>query len=556
MSEDTKSLKAPLIREVYEDNLYDDSNSTSNFNASNTLYDNSTDNMIQEGEDDALHKLNEEMKILHKEMNFVQRPSLFIVSFLVFLFGFSEMLYLTPFITLTITKICYGINIGSCDSEQVQKMVSSIGSTALLFSGIISTLMGGKWGQWSDQYGRVRVFAFMGLIRVIGNFLHLLTLTPLVPYNKWLIILSATLNSVSGGMFALFGNVNSYITDIVEPEDRISSISTVNSVMQVTTGVAPLIGAILVKIYNGNDAIPIYVAIFTGSLFTVLCFTMVVEPRHHKILEYTRSQFNDKQLQLQMELNHNLMTSSTLWFKIQYIGRHHFSQFASMLAPLKHLWLHDVPLRTRLNVLFLVAIDFLFLCAVTAILPSFLLFTTYKYHWTSVELGFFISISGISSGLFLFMESRYGIPHLKKVFQVAPKRVDHLDKVTIGTSMSFITLSVLIVLMFPDHPRFILFFVLLRSLGRICTPVTEATIMKHYSNTGKNSGQIFGAIALLNSLSMLVIPPILLQIYGSTVGTNPEYFLFFPLIFCLVTMACCFGLSTEDNIISMEFDGV
>ncbi|CAL9736347.1 hypothetical protein MOSE0_J07646 [Monosporozyma servazzii] len=541
--EEETSLKQPLMGNISERISDDDEVATSD--SFHPIEDHQELNH-QADEDINLQNLYKEMKDIHKQKNVFQKPSLFIVSILVFLFGFAEMLYLTPFITLTINKICVGINIGSCDSEEVQMRVSQIGSISLICSGIISTLMGGKWGQWSDQYGRVKIFGYMGIIRVIGNFLHLMTLTPWVPYNQWLIILTATLNSTSGGMFAFFGNVNSYITDMVEPEDRISSISIVSSIMQVTAGVGPLMGSLLVKWFDGNDAVPIYLAMISGVLFSVLCFTLVEEPRHQKILDYTREQFVAKQLESHLEYNNEIMRSTTVWYKLQLGGKYHFTKIIELLSPLKHLWLKDRHSSVKWNVLFLVIIDILFMSAITGILPSLLLFCTFKYHWKSVELGYFISTSGILNGITLFLSSHYGISFLKRLFPTKVTHVDILDKVTIGVSLLFLTSSNFIMIEYSNVTGIIILFIIFRSLARICSPVTEATIMKHYKKNDKNTGQVFGAIALLNSLSMLIVPPILLRIYGATIGIKPEMFLYFPLGCCLVALTCCLCLNLQE----------
>lgn len=501
-----------------------------------------------------LQRLSEEIKHDHKDKNIFRRPSLFVISILVFLFGFSEMLYLTPFITLTINKICHGIHADSCDSKEVQMYVSQVGSTTLIYSGIISTLMSGKWGQWSDHYGRIKIFGYMGLIRVIGNLLHLLALSPCIPFNKWLIILSSTINSTSGGMFAFFGNVNSYLNDIVEPEDRIFSISFVSSLMQITTGIGPLTGSLLVKWYNGNDSIPIYIAIGAGILFTVLCFTVVVEPRHHMWLEYTREQFTIKQMELYQEFyNEIISSSSSLWFRIQRYGRYHLTKLADFLSPFKQLWLKDKPSSMKWNVLLLVSIDILFGSVMMGIMPSFLLFCTYKYHWKSVELGYFISFCGIMNGITLFLSSHYGINLMKNVIKTSSNNVDKLDKLSIAMALIFLTCSNFFMIRFSNYSNIIIIFVILRSLSKICSPVTESAIMKHYKKTGKNIGQVFGAIALLNSLSMLIVPPILLRIYGFTISIGPELFLYFPLVCCLIALISCYFLNISNPIKNPNF---
>ncbi|CCK69220.1 uncharacterized protein KNAG_0C01070 [Huiozyma naganishii CBS 8797] len=502
---------------------------------------------LQEPQSDDSHRLlslKREMLELNQKMHVFRRPSMKVVCTLIFVFGFSEMLYLTPFITLTMDKVCEGLNQEQCDPKEVQMSLSSITSLNLIVAGTISTIMAGKWGQLSDRYGRVHVFCWMGAIRVVGNITHILSLSPLVKYNKWLIVFSSSVSSLSGGMFAFFGNVNSYIIDIVEPEERISSISIATGVMQITTAAGPMFGSFLVKWANGNDLVPIYAGLIAGLIFTISCFTIVVEPRHHEALKLSQSQFTQRRESLHGSYSAELLSTSTFLFKMCHHGKYHLSQLLELLLPLKHLWLkptgRNKSLRPRYNVLLLLGIDMLFMGATMAIMPTLVLFCTYKYNWKSVELGYLISLSGILNAVMLFVESKFVMGWLKKIFTSTSKySVDYLDKFTITCSLVFVSVGVATPLINNTYSMSILVFLVFRALGRICTPVTESAIVKYYKENQENTGQVFGAIALLNSLTMLVLPPIFLKIYSATISFKPEYFLYVPLAGSLFAYFVC-----------------
>lgn len=73
------------------------------------------------------------------------------------------------------------------------------------------------------------------------------------------------------------------------------------------------------------------------------------------------------------------------------------------------------------------------------------------------------------------------------------------------------------------------------------SPVTQSAIAK-YSNV-TNSGEIFGAIALVRHVSMLIFPPLFLQIYSHSIKFSAKFFLFVPLVVSLMTIAVSlFGL--------------
>lgn len=498
-------------------------------------------------EEAELLRLKLEIKDEHSQLPMFQRPSLIVIGFLVILFGLSEMLYVTPFISLTMDKICDDLNLEQCDGNEVQTHLSTISSMVMISQGLIGTIMAGKWGQWSDQYGRVSTFGSMFFIRFFGSLCHVFSLSTMVGYNKYLIMVCASVGAFSGGMFGFMGNINSYITDIVESDERVSSMSTIGGIFQAMIGVGPILSSILIKFNGGNAWIPVKLALFVQIIGFIICFTLVKEPRHKDALKISQLRFIRKQEEFLALWQDELITSNTIWFKVNHYGKYHLNQIVDALAPIGKLWLKNQPAYIRNNVIILLVVNVVMMACTIAIMPSIILFCTYKYHWKSVEIGYFISFAGIFGALLLFVESRWLMPYLNSYFPVYDGGVDEVDKKVIKFSLICVIISILSVLLFQKTICSIILFLLFKSMAKICTPVLESSVIKHFKHDSKSTGEIFGAIALINSLAMLILPPIMLTLYGLTVSTNPAFFLWLPLIVSVCTFIASNFLKIFEN---------
>lgn len=475
-----------------------------------------------------------EARLKHKHLNWFQRPSVAILCFLVMLVCLAETLCLTPIIGLTMDKVCEGITklrsesdkALPCDPKEVQTIMSGISSYNMILTGLSYTFTSGKWGELSDRVGRVRIFAFMALLRVIGNSLHLCSLLPSTPYHKWLIILAGSVSSLSGGMLALLANANSYISDIVEPDHRALSMSIMMSAVYGTMGLGPMLGSILVKNFPGGDRLPIYLSLVIGSIATLLCFTLVKEPRHEEALKLSQTTFMERRESISSLRSTNTQASS----RLANYGRYQLLRLLDVFSSVRKLWIppaSDGSLVPRYTVLMLVTLDVLFLNITAASMPALVLFATYEYGWRSVELGYYISISGLGRAVVLLVISPCLLHLLRKIYKPLNHSIDRIDVTCIRISVVFLTCSILIVLIGKEHEAALYACAILQALSAFCSPTLQSAIIKYCSK--KFTGQCFGAMALIRSTVMLIIPPILLRIYGATVSFRPELFLYVPL---------------------------
>lgn len=520
------------------------SNSIPDLEISNTQ--NTNTNFSTLSESHLSKRFRDEVRQFHAHLKIWERPSLLVACAIVVLYCFSEMIFITPMITLTLDKVCEGLKneTGSdtCDKTQVQTTLSYITSVKMIISSFISLIAAGKIGPLSDRFGRSKIFVYMGVVNLISNAVSAFAVSSHVKTHIYLIIFAGCISSLGGGTFALAANINSYITDIIEPEDRTASMSTVTSIMHGVVGLSPLISSFLIKLNNGNDMVSVYCSLVSITLFTLLCIFMIKESRHPEAMEMSRNTYR-KRLE-SMVSTHSIRLSGSHTFasrSYQYI-RYRIEQILEIFTPLKELWLPPTvsgSVIPRYNVLLLVALDSLVVFSTMAIMPALILFTTYEYSWKSVEIGYFISFSGLCNAIVLWVVSWLLTKWLSSKYTKVNHSVDRVDITTLQISCISLFFATTVLLYYASNVKSIIFYVIIKSFSAIMSPTLQSTVVKYY---GTNTGQVFGGIALLHTIGMLFSPAIMLKIYGSTVSKKPETFLFLPFLVCIIAFILTFFL--------------
>lgn len=500
----------------------------------------------------------QDMRKRHQDLHFYERPSLLILCTLLVLLCVTESLCFTPMLALMLNKICEGLmnsehkaidnNGGECDPKRVQVIMSGITSLSLIANGLIGTFMSAKWGELSDRIGRVRVFAYMSFIKIIGNAIQIYSLSSAVTYHKWGIIFGASISPFSGGILALLANGNSYIADVSNPEHRAISMSIMMSAIYASFGGGPMLSGFLIKAFNGNNAAPMYFSLLSGALSAILCMTIVKEPRHEEALRLSHSNFMERKDSLsssrsQVKADASLFTITKETLKLSFL------QTMDILSPVQKLWLKPTAsgsLIPRYTVVLLLIIDVLFLCMTSASMSTIVLYATYKFDWRAVKLGYFISIAGLGKAAVLMLLSPILLCLLKKFYKSLDNSIDQIDIFCIRLSMIILTLSTLVVLVYTDQEVSLFLLAALQSLSAFCSPTLQSSIIKYCSK--KFTGQCFGGMALIRSIVMLSIPPIFLSVYASTVSYRPELFLYIILVCGILGILLTFFLRiVQDN---------
>lgn len=398
-----------------------------------------------------------------------------------------------------------GMGGSTCKDIGAQKTLSNIQSFLSFLSGMLGFMLSGKYGQLSDRFGRVYIFKFFCSISTIHSILLIIYFDWIGTYNKFWMILFLSFGYISGGIMTLISNANGYISDIVDTESRPVYISILMSVTYLSLGFGPLIGSFIKKL-TGSDMTILYFSLILAIIPNIMVFTCLVETKHPESLRLANERYEER-------------------YATEKFGL--VGTFKSFFKPIKRLWLPRTEtgsILPRINVLTLCLIDIISMAACVGTMHVLIIYCIVQFNWTSIEINYYMSITGFGKAFVLLFLSPLLIKILTKKFNYRPdsESIDKIDKVLVISSLFFVFLSIFFAL-FASSSMGIYISAILESLGGMLSPIIQSSIVKFSSRT--ESGEMFGAIALVRHLAMFLFPLLFLQIYSFSVSFFPRLFL-------------------------------
>lgn len=489
-----------------------------------------------EEEDEISTKWYRDTVDMYQNKKWYQRPTAVALFVALTLKALSFTIMITPTAALTMEKICDSMrnDEGHCNMTTVQKEQSVVQSAVSLLTSCLGLVTAGKYGELSDRRGRVFVLQINGVITLVHVLLALYVFAPGTGYNRYGLIFVNSIESISGGIMVLISTGNAYISDIVPVNQRMVSISVLMSIVYGSLGLGPLLSSFTVKLFNGNNFVPFYLAVVCCLLFNAMVFYFIIESRHHDARRYSQSE---------------------QFMKEQIHGSSVYRKLFEVVEPLKHLWMpktYSGSLIPRINVILLMILDVIFVMATQGAAPTLVLYGMLRFHWGAVELGYYLSISGLGRAVVLLLLVPQVVSMLKKssIFHYKPLKtsMDRLDLVVLQWSVFCIFCSIAVAVLIQSSPSGLYLSAAIQTLSAVISPTIQSVVVKYASK--KITGQVFGAIALFRHIVMLIVPLIFLRIYSETVDKNPAIFLYVPLVGSIIGFVLTFFLKiVEDPLI-------
>lgn len=474
------------------------------------------------------------------------RPTVFTLLLVLVLRVMCITLLMTPTVGLLSAKLCNEFQLKyntTCDMKKVQIEQSNITSIVSLLVSIIGISLSGKYGELSDRLGRLFVLKLVGVIGVVHTTLMLIAFHPRTPFNRYLVIFAMS-SDITGGILTLISVGNSYISDIIPSSEGTLAgyISLLMSVIYGSIGFGPMVSSFIIKMFKNSLISPFYFTTATSIVYLLAVSLFVQESRHKDAQRYSAkvllknrlrrksslSSLDTKSQDLQQK-NMTMKQRFYLWFHMTII---------EAVEPIGKLWIKRTAsgsLVPRINTILLIIIDTFFCSATSGYMPVIMLYAIKQYQWTSVELGYYVSIVGLGKSAILITMPMI-LTFLKRVFkfEVINNGVDKMDKTLLIVSTIFLVISTGLILFCKDYNWSLYLSGIFQALSAGISPTIQNCILKYSSK--KITGQIFAAHTQLRHLTMLFLPIIFLQTYSRTFDVKPNLILSIPFVLSVLSM--------------------
>lgn len=469
---------------------------------------------------------------------YLTEPSVPMICVVIVLFTFSSGISLAPRLQLIIDLICRdsndGVVVDRCNTlPETQQRISWLDSGVTVLGCIMATLFSGRIGHLSDQYGRQKVIVGIVGIVLASKILVLILVSPQVlVYRPLFIVPAAALEQLGGGLITLVSVSGAYIADLSGHDDRILKMGVVAGSMYAGLGLGPFVGSILVKHLHSN-MIPCVLDIVVLLVLILFCIVILPESRSPRSQSDSQSEATGVERE---EKKAGLLRHYTL----------------NLLSPLKLLLVPpSVDLQTnrksykkRFELLALLGILTFFLLGSVFMGRIFVLYPIYVFKWTSVDVGFFITIMMVSRAVILFVVSPFLIRFLKSVFKPNEKGLDLVDLSILRVALVFEVIGSLILTFAPNSNTY-KFSPFITCFGAMINPSLDSMIIK-YAPENK-VGQLVGAVSMVKNFLSAIVPSTILLIYSATVQTDPRTVFYGMLIMLSIATIFSLLLGTEKH---------
>ncbi|KAH9972213.1 major facilitator superfamily domain-containing protein [Russula compacta] len=436
----------------------------------------------------------------------------------------------------------------------VQANVAKLLTITATVQGILSCLTVTFWGSFSDRYGRVRYLGFNTTSLLLSDIaVTALAVVPeYVPGNYWILVFASAFEGLLGGRSAFATAAYAYFSDCSDPSTRSRIFSRFIGLICVGLAFGPTLGAVIER-FSGKPSIVFYVAL--GLHVMCALYTWFIIP--------------ESLLPAQMDAARRARSGSGSGSR-----GHWFIRIFSFLAPLVALapqprkWGASVSPQKAPNQdwsLTWLALSLAPESLVAGSLQYCLQYAIGKFSWSAMTTGYYISMIGITRGLFLVI----GLPAILHFcapktppIQLPTSLNEPLDasssvpKPAFSSSLAHahtpaVDLSLARVSLVLQAMFFALIaisgdarvFVATGALGALATgylPTVQSLALELYTRrggAGSEAGRLFGAISVIQTIGNQVLGPSLFGIvYIKTVATLPETIFYVVVVVVLLSL--------------------
>lgn len=457
-------------------------------------------------------------------------------------------------VVLTLNRICVdlcSLEDGTCDAEESQRINSQVTSICMFLLALICLVVAGKIGEFSDKYGRKITLIISLTFLFTGKALcTYIIINGTYSFNVVLYVLAFCVDALFGGMKSFMSTIRAAAADISSEKDRVAALSSVMGSLFVGVAFGPTIYTILKKIFpNIGNVIPLYIELFImfSLILVVMLFVREVHQTNSRLnLSMSITSLNN--IESKSIFQHLLETTKALrLFRIKTVIPL-FPESENDEALKAH---NELAHTKNTKIIILVINDCIIQGTLMSLTMVSMLYFTHVLEWNSADLSFFLMVTGITKAIQAFIlipsynhfTTRYtsseGLPS-----EIKSDKLGSLDLFNLRAALFFMLLEICILSVAKDKAQ-VTFSILVGSFGLLGIPVSHHVLVKlcrsnifsneiidgndeqHLDDNDLTSdstkvGEFFGAVSLLENVSLMVINPTILWIYGATVKSLPQ----------------------------------
>ena len=180
-------------------------------------------------------------------LNWWQRPSVLSISIVLGLFGLANAISAPSKLSLLYKLACNSVANSNryCDPIDTQQLFTTFSLYSDVLGNVVSLVALSKVGELSDKYGRRLFFIISSISMLTSGLLTFYAVSYYDTMNLPMLLFATVVQSSCGGISAFAAFSSAYVSDVVEPSKRITSLGLVDSFVPIGL----LLGTCLSKIY-------------------------------------------------------------------------------------------------------------------------------------------------------------------------------------------------------------------------------------------------------------------------------------------------------------------
>ncbi|GME95820.1 unnamed protein product [Ambrosiozyma monospora] len=366
----------------------------------------------------------------------------------------------------------------------------------------------------------------------LSHLWNCLVLNPdIISFNPYLVAIGAMVGAFGMPVMSI---TNTYLADVVEPEQLTPAMGQMMAIMSVSMGMGPLFSSLL----HLESIKLLQIGVCMSFIGWAAAFVLVRESRPAWVRErtYGKSSLHKKcnfgpgvhDLDDEsVEAGNGIRLPASTPSPAQKRYRFGLQHIANQLRSFRLLWITrydrhgNLQKSARINPLMILAIGFLMTLAGMGAGSCIVVYGTFMFHWDNHTIGLIMSTGMLSRAAVLLFLNPLLNKYLLQRFSQKKHRLDTIDRINIGLALASETLG-MSVIVFARTTNWFYVTSVITAMGALGGPAFQSCLLK-YNEKPEQNGEFFGLLSMLGSVVMMVAPVLFLGIYSATLEFNPVF---------------------------------